>query len=202
MGQLNLTPLENDDIATADLFNGKFAAIAAILNKGIDADNIKDGSITAALLANDMLNKQYPVGTIYWNGVTDTNPATLLGIGVWEPYAVGRGVVGFDASQTEFNAVGKTGGAKTVSLTGSQNGAHSHGISDPGHSHWLDAIVDNYGGGSVNNALTNYPGANLRITSKSSGGATTGIGIQSSGTGEAHENMPPYTVAYGWMRTA
>ena len=199
MTQLNMTPLDNDDTATADLFNEKFAAIAKILNKGIEEDNIKDGALTAALMATDMMNKQYPIGTIYWNGAVDTNPAELLGFGVWSAYAVGRGVVGFDASQTEFNAVGKTGGHKELQAhnhtgTTTADGNHSHSVSpgvEVGASAGYGQRLTTSGSGQQM-ALSNIVASGLHshgFTTSTSGGGDSG-------------NLAPYTVAYGWIRTA
>ena len=56
----------------------------------------------------------YPVGSIYIS-TSQTNPAQLFG-GSWERYGVGRTLVSVDESQTEFNQVNKTGGAKSQSI--------------------------------------------------------------------------------------
>jgi microcystin-dependent protein len=49
------------------------------------------------------------------------------------PDLKGRMVVGLDSSQTEFDAIGKTGGAKSVTLTVSNMPAHTH--TTPDHTH-------------------------------------------------------------------
>lgn len=72
----------------------------------------------------DFLNKVYPVGAIYMS-VVNTSPATLFG-GTWQAFGAGRTLVGFDSSQTEFNASEKTGGAKTHTLTESEMPSHTH----------------------------------------------------------------------------
>ena len=65
------------------------------------------------------------------------------------PSPKGRVLAGMDTTQVEFDLLGETGGAKTVTLTSAQmpshthsqnshnhtQNAHSHGVSDPGHSH-------------------------------------------------------------------
>lgn len=195
MTAINLTPLENTDTATADLFNERFAAIAQVLNKGIDSDNIKDGGITAALLANDMLNKQYPVGSLYFNATVDTNPATLLGFGTWTPFATGRTIVGFDGSQTEFNAVQKTGGSNT----------HNHGLASG------SALI-----GSPNSNANALGFKSSQIGSLT--GSTYSVGNSPSATTDGHPNrshntaldgstdsgttLQPYITVYIWVRTA
>lgn len=59
----------------------------------------------------------FPVGSVFIS-VVSTNPATLLGYGTWSAFGSGRVLVGLDASDSDFNAAEKTGGAKTVSSSG------------------------------------------------------------------------------------
>lgn len=110
------------------------------------------------------------------------------------PNYKGRTLVGYDVGQTEFNAIGKQGGAKTHTLSANEMPAHSHGVNDPGHSHHISAILDNYGGGNNNNALTNYPGANVRIANRWVDASGTGIWLNNAGGGAAHNNLQPYGV--------
>lgn len=60
------------------------------------------------------------VGTTYGSG----NGSTTFNL----PNLKGRTVVGYDSGQTEFNALGKTGGEKTVTLATTQIPAHSHPV--------------------------------------------------------------------------
>ena len=62
------------------------------------------------------MQRMYPVGSIYFSAV-GTNPSELFGFGTWQAWGAGRVPVGVDASQTEFNAVEKTGGEKAHALT-------------------------------------------------------------------------------------
>lgn len=206
MTKINIAPLKSTDYGVADLFNEKFAAIVEVLNGKIDGENIKRGSITAELMSSDANDRLYPVGTIYRNGLVNTNPAELLGFGTWEPWAPGRTTVSFDGNQTEFNAVGKEGGTKTVSLTAAQNGTHSHGVNDPGHSHGIDwggdSPVRTSPGGTNNRVAVGGSGQQLRWGGGSINGSGTGVSIQNSGSGSPHENMPPFKVAYEWIRTS
>lgn len=52
----------------------------------------------------------YPIGSIYLS-VKNTNPSKWFG-GTWVSWGTGRVPVGVDTTQTEFNAVEKTGGSK------------------------------------------------------------------------------------------
>jgi hypothetical protein len=83
-----------------------------------------DEAITAAK------SSLLPVGSIVVLGVS-TNPNTLYGFGTWAAIA-GRVIVGYDGTQTEFNAAGKTGGSKLLQ-------AHAHivpGIAGAGNAVW------------------------------------------------------------------
>jgi hypothetical protein len=139
----------------------------------------------------------YPVGSVYIS-VVSTNPATLLGVGTWAAFATGRTLVGIDAGQTEFDTVEETGGAKTHTLLEAEIPSHTHTITDPGHTHTQTTSATD--------------GASVRADS-SSGGATynnvaninsntTGITINNTGGGGAHNNLQPYIVVYIWKRTA
>lgn len=68
-----------------------------------------------------------PVGQIIMLGLS-TNPASLFGYGTWNRVAEGRAVFGYSAADADFNTLGKTGGAKTHSHTGTSSsaGAHTH----------------------------------------------------------------------------
>lgn len=160
-------------------------------------------------------NKFYP-GYIYIS--TDpTSPANLYG-GTWEVYGSGRTLVGVDTSQTEFNTVGKTGGDKTVTLTEAQMPSHYHSgntNTTGGHSH--DVALDGNDDYRVFYRL-NW-GANQTgciITPVSTGGQSTAKAFQSrtlwsgdhahsfdtnsKGSGQAHNNLPPYITVYMWRK--
>jgi hypothetical protein len=87
----------------------------------------------------------YPVGSIYINATSSTNPATLLGFGTWTAFGAGRVMVGLDAGNTLFDTAEETGGSADAiavshthsfsATTGSTSTAHTHSISDPGHAH-------------------------------------------------------------------
>jgi hypothetical protein len=133
----------------------------------------------------------YPVGSIYTNATNATNPGTLLGFGTWTAFGAGRVMVGFDSADTLFNAAEKTGGSKDAIVV-----AHTHSITDPGHSHTLPARI-----GSDDN-VKNVPQGLQEGGSSSTGGATTGISINSTGSSGTNANLQPYITVYMWKRTA
>jgi hypothetical protein len=83
----------------------------------------------------------------------------------------GRFVVGFDTGDTDYNVIGKSGGAKNVTLSIDQIPAHTH---------------------TENGEVTNT-GSDFDLTGGNGsrfGGRNTG----SAGGGQSHENRPPYYV--------
>jgi microcystin-dependent protein len=102
------------------------------------------------------------VGTTY--GVGDNSTTFNL------PNLKGRVPVGLDSSQSEFDTLGETGGAKTVTLTQGQIPSFNH------------EIQMSAGGGDG----TTY-------VRGSSGGYSTSL-YYSHGSGEAHPNLQPYIV--------
>jgi hypothetical protein len=142
----------------------------------------------------------FPVGSIFLS-VVDTNPATLLGYGTWAAIAAGRMLVGYDSGDTDFDTLEETGGAKTVTLTEAQIPAHTHSVTDPGHTHLTQRYPTATGGSSGFTIDTSMSGtlADNTLPTKS---ATTGISVGSTGSGEAHGNLPPFLVVRMWKRTA
>jgi hypothetical protein len=125
----------------------------------------------------NVLEKVYPVGSIYINASVSTNPATLLGFGTWVAFGAGKVIVGLDSTDTDFDTAEETGGAKTHTLTTSEI---------PSHTHALDASDNPGGTGAIEVA----------------GGAPTSTQTtQATGGGGAHNNLQPYIVAYMWKRT-
>ena len=87
-------------------------------------------------------------------------------------------MVGLDSSDTDFDSAEETGGAKTHTLTVNQI---------PAHTHTLDTSDQPAGTGSLEVA----------------GGSPVGTKLtQSTGGGQAHNNLQPYIVVYMWKRTA
>jgi hypothetical protein len=158
--------------------------------------------VTAALQA------VYPVGSIYVNASSASNPNTLLGFGTWTAFGTGRVLVGLDAGDTIFDTVEETGGSKDSAVI-----AHTHtysgttGNDSPDHTHLNNAVgqgpispninwVGTGGGQYRNTNDTQTAGASTRHQHSFSGTtASTG----SSGT---NANLPPYIVVRMWKRTA
>ena len=136
-------------------------------------------------IENIMLST-YPVGSIYMS-VSNTNPSTLFG-GTWEAWGKGRVPIGVNETDSDFNAVEKTGGEKTHVLTLSEM---------PRHLHTMDSAVS-IKDSIVSNDTGLYQGSGA-ITF-----TTIGKVVKTDDAGESigHNNLPPYITCYMWKRTA
>ena len=140
----------------------------------------------------------HPVGSIYINATNSTNPATLLGFGTWVAFGAGRVPVGFDSSNSLFDAAEETGGsadAITVSHTHTgttaSNGSHTH-VLDYGA--WSSGLTGGFTGASTS------MGTNTGMSS--AGAHTHTFTTDSSGSSGTNANYQPYITVYMWKRTA
>ena len=164
--------------------------------------NTNSLEIGGNILVNDkkLIDLIYPVGSIYIS-VNNVSPQTFLG-GTWVAFASGRTLVGVDTTQTEFNAVNKTGGAKTHTLTVAQMPAHQgHMYDNFDESGYVDR------GGDKNSYYLNSTGAygygqyDNRPYKIVSGNELVMQGYTRGGN-EAHNNLQPYITVYMFRRTA
>ena len=133
---------------------------------------INDTNLNA--MQQGLMELVFPVGSTYVTQ-SNTNPNTILNFGTWERVK-GKVLIGLDENDTDFNTVGKTGGEKEHTLTLSESPVNqiSTTITDGTH---VDGFLMR---GGYNNDGQNY-----------------NIG----GSGQAHNNMPPYeVVGYMWIR--
>jgi microcystin-dependent protein len=139
----------------------------------------------------------FPVGALFI-AVVNTNPATLLGYGTWAAIGAGRIPVGFDSGDTDFDTVEETGGAKTVTLTEAQMPVHTHTQNPHGHniSHVRSATT---GGATTRIARSVDTSSTLGADTPTDDATAVN---QNAGSGQAHNNMPPYFVVHMWKRTA
>lgn len=125
----------------------------------------------------------HPVGSYYWSS-DSTSPAVLFG-GTWE-----RIKDKFVLAAGDTYAAGATGGEVSHVLTVGEMPEHKHGWKGyvrpnrPGGSTQSDSIYALFGDSDAQSYLNN------------------GQGPQAAGSGQAHNNMPPYIAAYCWRRTA
>lgn len=81
------------------------------------------------------------------------------------PDLKGRVMAGLDSSQAEFDAIGKTGGAKTITLTTSNMPAHTH--TTPAHTHTAttSGLSASSAGDHGHTSSTDTTGAHTHTTS-------------------------------------
>lgn len=172
-----------------------------------------DAAVTATLLA------AHPVGSYYTSEVA-TDPATLFG-GTWTRVK-GKFIVGVDEADTtdhDWDAVNKTGGAKTVTLGANNLPAHTHAL---GGSTGDQSANHTHTSGLQYATTTTTGGTAYRVTDVqgATGGGGTGATATSNGasnghthalpantgnnttTGAAVDKKPPFVAAYIWKRTA
>ena len=162
----------------ADLANTSQVVTAATASAGTNTNQVATTAfVTAALAATPA----YPVGAIFTTVTPYANSAAVVaavGGTTWTAFGAGKVLVGVDASDTDFNTVEETGGAKTHTLTISEMPAHTHSAFK----------------------ATTYENMSIHDIGGYRGQASVNTG--STGGGAAHNNVQPYITVYMWKRTA
>ena len=139
----------------------------------------------------------YPVGSVYINATSSTNPGTLLGFGTWTAFGAGRVPVGFDSGNALFDTAEETGGAADAALVTHTHTATST-VTDPTHFHTTPS-----GAG----AAFGQPGGAAAASASTTGAASTGITVATTTAAPAgavsatNANYQPYITVYMWKRT-
>lgn len=84
-----------------------------------------------------------------------------------------------------------TGGLESTVLTEAQLAAHSHGVTDPGHDHGGSTTDGDYLATGSNKIIGGGSTYNVNSGSVTIASDTTGISINSTGSGSAHNNVQP-----------
>jgi microcystin-dependent protein len=212
-----ITIVQNEPLSSGDFLRtanrlseiagaGSTAQESARLNLGLPAGGLNG-------IAQAVMQAIYRIGALYTTTEAG-NPNALLGFGTWARFAEGRALVGFSASDSDFNAIEKTGGAKTHQLTIAELPAHTHLIDPPAtvtstngsHTHSItpgvtsDTGTSAQGPGDSNDGtvVTNTDAAGAHTHTLDIAAFTSG----STGSGQGHNNLQPYVVVHVWKRTA
>ena len=170
-----------------------------ISDSGVTTAKINDDAVTSDKLADATLtfikSALYPVGyvlTTIHNYADSAAVVTAFGGTTWVRFGAGRALVGYDASDTDFDTAEEERGAKTHTLSTSEMPAHTHNsnirLQDP-----ANVLVD------TSLELTVANGQQLDELNQSGTSSTT---TASTGGGGAHNNLQPSIVVYMWKRTA
>lgn len=144
-----------------------------------------------AIAMGDIRNIIFPVGSIVQYASASIDPNTLIG-GTWERIQ-GRFLFAAD----ESHEIGTTGGSETVALTTEQMPRHKHFVINMSQGTLAPDYQHTVGRYNNSNATENYRYQINGNTNEANGGKSS-----FTGSGAAHDNMPPYLTVYMWKRTA
>ena len=200
------TEIDNEFNAIAGAISSKADIASPSLTGTPSAPTAPFGTNTTQLattaFVNAALQAVYPVGSIYINAASTSNPSTLMGFGTWLEFGAGRVMVGLSASDALFDTLEETGGSKDATVVSHTHTATST-VTDPGHVH-----------ASPKNAAPNGGGAGICMAGAASGNspgydtnsATTGITVATTnsteGSSGTNANVQPFIVVKMWKRTA
>jgi len=168
---------------------------------------IQDGQIDLVKLSTDsalnsglygVLDKVYPVGSIYQSTTQSTTPDALFfggtGLTTWVAVGEGKVLVGIKASDPDFDIVGSgtntngTTGDKTITLTTTQIPPHNH-------------VYQNVSGFQTPNDIVGTDNFVRGLIDVTSGNGNVGENGDGTGNAAPHNNLQPYEVVYMWKRT-
>ena len=201
-GKDALSDSDSAKVISGSDFNTEFTTIRTAVNSkanlngsasesfsattAVASTNTTQVATTAYVTTAIAANVAYPVGAIFTTTVAYANSAavvTAIGGTTWTAFGAGKVLVGVDSSDTDFDTVEETGGAKTDShtLTTDEIPSHRHQIS---HTNQGDAF-----GGTP--AVSVQSGSPNKYTEYTGGGSA-----------HTHDIVQPYITVYMWKRTA
>jgi hypothetical protein len=136
----------------------------------------------------------HPIGSVYINANTATNPATLLGFGTWTAFGAGKVMVGIDSGDTVFDTAGETGGSKDAVVV---SHTHTTTVTDPGHAHTFPV-----GGSDAPYSAADAASATGATGTTNSNTTGITVAVNATGSSATNANLQPYVVVYMWKRTA
>ena len=142
---------------------------------------------------NSMLDKMYPVGSIYIStNITSASDVAAKFGGTWEAYGSGRTIIGAGTGTDSNNLsqtfkAGSTGGEYKHTLTINEMPSHKH------------SIIEEFG--AIANSGLQPTGAYSQVAgSVSTSKVATDYPITSTGGSQSHNNIQPYITVYMYKR--
>lgn len=214
-GKDALSDSDSAKVISGDDFNTEFTTVRTAVNSKADlngdasedfsaatqsqSDNSNKVATTAYVdAASGSLNAAaYPVGAIFTTTTVYADSAAVVaavGGTTWAAFGAGKVLVGLDSSDTDFDTIEETGGAKTVSA-GTSGSTTLSTSQIPSHTHTLSSLGTNASGG-VATTHGHSAGGGSHTTD------ATGGGSGHTHTTPGHSLVQPYIVVYFWKRTA
>lgn len=185
--QTDLDDLSNSVNSLDESLNTRINALDAESVKSVNGITPDQGNVQ--LTPESLLDLVYPVGSIYMS-LNSTSPASLFG-GTWaqikDVFLLGAGDTYSVSEDT------KDGGSATVTLQTANLPSHNHSANASGYSFMR---ADSLATASVSTGSTS---AKYVYTNDSHHISLTGT-TSNTGSGQEHENMPPYKTVYMWQR--
>ncbi len=148
------------------------------------------------------MSAAYPVGSIYINATSASNPSTLLGFGTWTAFGAGRVMVGFDSADALFDTLEETGGSKDAIVVSHTHTATSTStVTDPQHSHSTGSSGEAFPNGA-GLAATDYGDTSSTRAASTGISVSTSTTVASTGSSGTNANVQPFIVVRMWKRTA
>lgn len=166
----------NNITATYAKQNGSYPNLTAGAAEKAAQDGNGDVIDATYLKMQTLLDKTYPVGAIYMS-LQSTSPASLFG-GSWTQ------ITNRFLYATGTYGAGATGGESLHTLSIGEMPSHNH----------ANTVME-YGNAKGAVAYIEYDTWSTTLTPNK-------LYTDNTGSGQAHNNMPPYYVVYMWRRTA
>lgn len=161
------------------------------------ASNVNNTQIASTAFVQAVVSALYPVGSIYTNATSGTNPATLFGFGTWTAFGAGRVMVGLDASNALFDVVGDTGGSADAIVVSHTHTASTDTVGNHQHTFTSPSGTQTLAGGNNNAVFTTTTG-----TTSAAGSHSHTVTVNSTGSSATNANYQPFITVYMWKRTA
>lgn len=164
-------------------------------NKLISGTNIKTVNGQSLLGSGDLalptLENVYPIGSLYFNRSSNSDPSVLLGFGTWQAL---ENMFLIGASQSY--PLGSTGGERSHVLTANEMPEHNHSLTQLKRQ---TGTGTRYGLNPANERYYQDIAMQIPVTPGFTGLSYT---TDDAGYGYAHNNIPPYIAVYIWQRIA